>query len=232
MCELPHWSFQIKWFYHQETTDKKKKNIICTIDLRICSTEDLIFASQGFRSRSPLSSSEERGDRERNPWLAKMQRIYDTGKLVSDKTYDYCSTIFDWTLCCGQNTLTTTWASCCPLSSFPQILLPSTDPTITQPTNSVNHELTINHTPSIWQMNLHGVHGKQFKIDVSVIETYMTTGKGPKFRILEYPLSNNNKTLKEREKEWEREIQLIIWLKAPSKVPSSDTIKDLLYYLA
>ena len=33
-----------------------------------------IFASQGFRSRSPLSSpkGEERGDRERNPWLAKM----------------------------------------------------------------------------------------------------------------------------------------------------------------
>ena len=30
-----------------------------------------IFASQGFRSRSPLFS-EERGDRERNPWLAKM----------------------------------------------------------------------------------------------------------------------------------------------------------------
>lgn len=29
--------------------------------------------------------------------------------------------------------LTTTWASCCPRSSFPQILLPSTEPTITQP---------------------------------------------------------------------------------------------------
>ena len=83
-----------------------------------------------------------------------LQRIYETGKLVSDKTYDYCSMIFDWTLCCGQNTLTTTWASCCPLSSFPQILFPSTEPTITQPTNSVTHELTINHTPSIWQMNL------------------------------------------------------------------------------
>ena len=33
----------------------------------------------------------------------------------------------------------------------------------------------------------------------------MTTAKGPKFRILEYPLSNNNKALKVRMKERERE---------------------------
>ena len=47
-----------------------------------------IFASQGFRSRSPLSSERgdrernpsERGDRERNPWLAKMDLMHDTYK--------------------------------------------------------------------------------------------------------------------------------------------------------
>ena len=41
-----------------------------------------IFASQGFRSRSPLFSKEERGDRERNPWLAKMPDT-DLSKIKS-----------------------------------------------------------------------------------------------------------------------------------------------------
>ena len=57
-------------------------------------------------------------------------------------------------------------------------------------------------------MNLEFMEIKQLKIDVSVNETYMTTEKGPKFRILEYPLSNNNKTIKregERVRERERD---------------------------
>ena len=59
------------WFYK---TAAIFKSIVRLQGYRGC----CIFASQGFRSRSPLSS-EKRGDREWNPWLAKMWLLSQQG---------------------------------------------------------------------------------------------------------------------------------------------------------
>ena len=51
-----------------------------------------IFASHGFRSRSPLSS-EERGDRERNPWLAKMGLHHEQNKKQKKRKFSHLKKI-------------------------------------------------------------------------------------------------------------------------------------------